>query len=80
VRYGFTQPKSQAEGPGAGVAKALIRDVCKQLDQDKVIWDRMKYETKAIICEGDGPIAKFRDWYSRYYAKTEGGPGLRAVG
>jgi hypothetical protein len=80
VRYGFTQPKSQAEGPGAGVAKALIRDVCKQLDQDKVIWDRMKYEKSAIICEGDGPIAKFRDWYSRYYAAPEGGPNLRAVG
>ncbi len=80
VRYGFMQPKSQAEGPGAGVAKALIRDVCKQLDQDKVIWDRMKYETNAIICEGDGPIARFRDWYSRYYAGKEGGPNLRAVG
>lgn len=84
VRYGFTQPKTQTEGAATGVAKALIRDVCKQLDQDKVVWDRMKYETNPIICEGDGPIPQFRNWYARYYAKPEGsvdGEGkLRAVG
>jgi phenylpropionate dioxygenase-like ring-hydroxylating dioxygenase large terminal subunit len=85
VRYSFTQPKSQAEGPGAGLAKALIRDICKQLDQDKVIWDRMKFEPNPIICDGDGPIPQFRSWYSRYYAKPEGTPDgevtkLRSVG
>ena len=83
VRYGFMQPKSQANGPGAGLAKALIRDICKQLDQDKVIWDRMRFEANPIICDGDGPIPQFRQWYSRYYAKPEGEgdqPGLRAVG
>ena len=40
----------------------------------------MKYETNPIICEGDGPFAQFRQWYSRYFAKPEGGPNLRAVG
>lgn len=85
VRYSFTQPKSQAEGPGAGLAKALIRDICKQLDQDKVIWDRMKFEPNPIICDGDGPIPQFRTWYSRYYASPEGAPEgevtkLRSVG
>ena len=85
LRYSFTQPKSQAEGPGAGLAKALIRDICKQLDQDKVIWDRMKFEPNPIICDGDGPIPQFRAWYSRYYATPEGTPDgevskLRSVG
>ena len=72
VRYCFTQPKAQAEGPGAGLAKALIRDICKQLDQDKVIWDRMKFEPNPIICDGDGPIPQFRQWYRRYYASDIG--------
>ena len=67
VRYCFTQPKAQAEGPGSGLAKALIRDICKQLDQDKIIWDRMKFEANPIICDGDGPIPQFRNWYKRYY-------------
>lgn len=72
VRYCFTQPKAQAEGQGAGLAKALIRDICKQLDQDKVIWDRMKFEANPIICDGDGPIPQFRQWYRRYYANENG--------
>jgi len=83
VRYCFTQPKTQATGPGAGLAKALIRDICKQLDQDKVIWDRMRFEPNPIICDGDGPIPQFRQWYSRYYADGDrqgGTPGRRAVG
>ena len=80
VRYCFTQPKQQADGPGAGLARALIRDICKQLDQDKVIWDRMRYEPNPIICDGDGPIPQFRQWYSRYYAQPQGDTNLRAVG
>ncbi|MDE2618623.1 MAG: Rieske 2Fe-2S domain-containing protein [Sphingomonadales bacterium] len=75
VRHCFTQPKTQAEGPGAGLARALIRDIGKQLDQDKVIWDRMRFEPNPIICDGDGPIPQFRQWYSRYYAKDSSQAG-----
>jgi len=68
VRFCFAQPRAQAEGERAGVARAIVRDICKQFDQDKVIWDRQKYETNPIICDGDGPIPQFRKFYSRYYA------------
>lgn len=74
IRYFYTQPKSQKEGPGAGVAKAIIADVNKQLDQDKVVWDRQQYQPRPIICNGDGPIAKFRMYYKRYYAEGDGEP------
>ena len=43
----------------------------------------MRFEPNPIICDGDGPIPQFRDWYSRYYAKPSGEgdtSGLRAVG
>ena len=81
VVYCYTQPKAQAEGPMAGVAKAIIRDVNKQLDQDKVVWDRMRYEPNPIICDGDGPIPHFRKFYARFYAAGDGVPGsLKAAG
>ena len=64
----------------AGLARALIRDVCKQFDQDKVVWDRQKYNPTPIICEGDGPIAQFRKYYSRYYAGTDGVPASSRQG
>lgn len=72
VRFCFTQPKNQAEGSGAGLARALIRDICKQLDQDKVIWDRQRYMPNPIICEGDGPIPMFRKHYAQFYAEYGG--------
>jgi len=71
VRYFFSQPKDSKTGR---VAQAIIADVVKQMDQDKVIWDRQYYAYKPIICEGDGPIAKFRMFYSKYYAGNDGKP------
>jgi hypothetical protein len=29
----------------------------------------MRYEPNPIICDGDGPIPRFRKFYSRYYAE-----------
>lgn len=81
VRYYYTQPKYQAEGGAGRVAKAIIADVNKQLDQDKVIWDRQQYQPRPTICQGDGPIAKFRMYYARYYAEGDGQPRhLRQAG
>jgi hypothetical protein len=58
----------------AGLARAIIKDVNKQLDQDKVVWDRMRYEPNPIICDGDGPIPHFRKFYARFYAANDGIP------
>jgi 3-ketosteroid 9alpha-monooxygenase subunit A len=69
ARFAFTQPRAEAEGPGAGLARALIRDICKQFDQDKVIWDRQAYVANAIICDGDGPIIHYRRFYQQFYAE-----------
>lgn len=80
VRYFYTQPKSQIEGPMAGLARAIIKDVNKQLDQDKVVWDRMKFEVTPLICDGDGPIPKFRKFYSRYYADKAVAENIASLG
>ena len=45
-----------------------------KLDQDKVVWDRMRYEPNPIICDGDGPIPHFRKFYKRFYAGGDGVP------
>ena len=69
IRFAFTQPKSEAEGPMANLAKAMRREICKQLDQDKVVWDRQKYMPKPSICDGDGPILPFRKFFAQFYAE-----------
>jgi phenylpropionate dioxygenase-like ring-hydroxylating dioxygenase large terminal subunit len=66
VRFAFTQPQAEAAGPSAGLARALIRDICKQHDQDKTIWDRQRYEAEPLMCDGDGPIPLSREYFSQF--------------
>ncbi|RZA11657.1 MAG: hypothetical protein EOP02_31875 [Proteobacteria bacterium] len=73
VRFAFTQPRSEAEGKRAGVARAIIKDICSQLDQDKVILDRMRNVDRPLVCEGDGPLARHAAWYGQFFASNKQG-------
>ncbi len=66
ARFAFIQPQAEADGPMGGLARAVIRDICKQFDQDKTIWDRMRYEEKPLICDGDGPVMVARARYDQF--------------
>lgn len=78
VRFCFTQPKTQASPVAAMMAQGFIHEVCRQLDQDKVIWDRQKLLARPVICDGDGPILPFRRWYGQFYAeRLKGRPAAR---
>lgn len=50
-----------------GVGAALKADLIKQIDEDKIIWEHKKFRVKPSLCDGDGPISKFRKWYGRFY-------------
>ena len=64
VRFAFIQKKNDTN---SGVGRAIIRDICKQLEEDKPIWEHKIYRPLPILCDGDGPIARFRKWYSQFY-------------
>ena len=65
----FTQPRQQATPIAAMMAQGFIHEVCRQLDQDKVIWDHQKYMPRPVICGGDGPILRFRQYYQQFYVE-----------
>ena len=65
AHYAFIQPKPANEMM-ARFGKALVDNICQQMEEDKIIWDRKKYYTKPLLCDGDGPFAKFRKWYSQF--------------
>jgi 3-ketosteroid 9alpha-monooxygenase subunit A len=75
VRFCFTQPKKEAEGPMSRLAKAIILDITSQLDQDKVILDRIRKVDAPLICDGDGPLARNSKYFEQFYA-SNGGPEL----
>ena len=76
TRFAFTQPKAEIDGPRAGLAKALIREVARQFDQDKIIFDRHVRIDPPMVCQGDGPFGRNAKWYSQFYSKSGINPEL----
>ena len=35
--------------------------------QDIAIWENKKYRDVPVLCDGDGPIIKLRQWYSQFF-------------
>lgn len=69
IRFCFAQPLVDGEIPQRGVEAAIIADIVKQLNEDKPIWENKIFRDKPTLCDGDGPIAKFRKFYSQFYAE-----------
>jgi hypothetical protein len=42
--------------------------ICSQIEEDIAIWDRKVHIPNPILCDGDGPIAAYRKWFSQFYA------------
>lgn len=69
VRFAFSQPlREDGTAPKGGVNAAIIRDIVGQMNEDAPIWENKIHRASPILCDGDGPIAKFRKWYGRFYA------------
>ncbi len=66
--YAFIQKKVDGKDPVGGVADAIVKDICKQMSEDQIIWAHKRYFEKPMLCDNDGPFAKFRKWYSQFYA------------
>lgn len=64
-RFSFTQPRSVA---GKNVARALVKEIVKQLEEDIPIWEHKRYLERPLLCDGDGPIGAYRRWARQFYA------------
>lgn len=71
--YSFIQKKADADTGKSRIAKAIVRNICQQMEEDRVIWDRKKYYEKPMLCDGDGPFAKFRKWYKQFLIEPSQG-------
>jgi len=67
-RMAFTQPRANVDGPSAGLTKAIVKDITRQFDQDKVILDQHVRMDPPMVCEGDGPFGRNRVYYAQFYA------------
>lgn len=52
------------------IGQAFYAEVNRQLTDDIVIWENKIYRERPQLCDGDGPIARFRRWASQFYVEA----------
>ncbi len=67
LRFSFTMPQQQTE-LNQLLAEATRDNVVMGVGQDIPIWNNKSYVEDPILCDGDGPIAKYRKWFAQFYA------------
>jgi 3-ketosteroid 9alpha-monooxygenase subunit A len=60
----FLQPRGSENH---GIAKAIRKDLDKQVAEDIPIWEHKRYHKAPMLCDGDGPIAGYRRWCTQFY-------------
>jgi phenylpropionate dioxygenase-like ring-hydroxylating dioxygenase large terminal subunit len=61
----------KGESPAAlerGIGPAMIAEIERQMAQDIPIWENKKYLARPLLCDGDGPILKAREWMQQFYS------------
>jgi 3-ketosteroid 9alpha-monooxygenase subunit A len=70
--------RAYAEGSKeAQIATHLVKHMIGEADGedsagfesvDMIVWDNKLYRQKPILCDGDGPILRYRQWFRQFYA------------
>ena len=66
LRFAFTKPLNISAQFNV-LTDGLIAEIVRQVGQDIPIWEHKIYRENPILCDGDGPIAKYRRWFSQFY-------------
>ncbi|MBW2939934.1 Rieske 2Fe-2S domain-containing protein [Zhongshania aquimaris] len=66
MRFSFSMPKQQSDEHKL-YANAFRDEIVHQVEQDIPIWENKVYLDDPTLCDGDGPIAKYRKWFQQFY-------------
>jgi phenylpropionate dioxygenase-like ring-hydroxylating dioxygenase large terminal subunit len=68
VRFNFKTKNLGDAKTTSGVGKAFVKEVCKQFEEDRPIWEHKAHISRPALADTDPPFMKFRKWYSQFYA------------
>jgi len=71
VRFNFQVKKVGGADVTRGVGKAFMKEIVKQLEEDRPIWENKVQHENPLLCDGDGPIGLFRRWTRQFYSWPE---------
>ena len=67
ARYTFLLPIDPDTGQITRMGHGLVRDFCKQAEQDITIWENKIYRQRPQLARGEHAITEFRAWARRSY-------------
>ncbi len=68
VRFNFIVKRHESAEFTDVIAKAFVKEINKQICEDTPIWENKVFLQVPSLADTDGPILKFRKWYSQFYA------------
>ena len=68
ARFSFSVNTKKGLHPDEGAGQAFIGEAIRQMEQDIPIWENKVFAERPVLCEGDGPIGRFRSWAKQFYA------------
>jgi 3-ketosteroid 9alpha-monooxygenase subunit A len=69
VRFSFkTRSLGDAEMT-TNVGRAFVKEVCKQFEEDRPIWENKAHVVRPALADTDPPFMKFRKWYAQFYVE-----------
>ena len=68
LRFAFTKPKDISD-QFSMFTDVLVEEIVRQVGHDIPIWENKIYRDNPILCDGDGPIAKYRKWFKQFYVE-----------
>lgn len=78
LRFCFTHPKVEPGSMEEKAVEAAIANTCGQkgVEGDIPIWANKIHRARPFLCDGDGPILRFRRYFEQFYAETGEGDQL----
>jgi 3-ketosteroid 9alpha-monooxygenase subunit A len=55
------------------VARLVVFTAVREFERDIPIWENKITSSRPVLCDGDGPIGKFRKWAAQFYRADEQG-------
>ena len=68
--FSFTVCQAQGFALDSGVGRAAVAEAMRQVRQDIPIWENKRFIRTPKLCDGDGPIARFREWAGQFYSEV----------
>ena len=81
LRFCFTYPETPEGSPEHKAVMAAIESTCGQsgVEGDIPIWNYKIHRVRPLLCDGDGPILRFRRYFEQFYAEETAPRQMTAV-